>query len=458
MFSTLTISTLGNLSLGAFYQYLAPKFLFLSKASLNKQLSAFVVSSFAQLFFQYKDKNTSEDPVFSDDFFDKIVRYTLPYILIGGSNCCINEVTTLKINIISTFLLGTAQLKVCQYSAAIVDELKDRKSFVFNGDDWDTHLGNIDNEPEKPKDLEAILNSDCPFHKGKKIKETHRLILIPKTLKGQSFNLFTLNEAIKNPKKGYKTKISAIIETLDKNNVSLEDIEQYIKPEHQAPYWILITKELVKCSGMNSLYRKPTPLEATTAILTQYVRLKKEICGRVNIGFFGRGAEYFTDCESDQLKSLSQKLQAEAEPAKQAKQTEIDQLTDELAILESRLERQTLRQAQGTESSLDSNTFWRSILYNESGHTETRSEEIQMEIMGMKRRIRLAEAERDQSYVIRVKVGAFSRRKIETNHMRYFSEGPKLFRDGLSVDVTIPTYLDYGPDTSLPYPIETRSW
>ena len=41
---------------------------------------------------------------------------------------------------------------------------------------------------------EALLNSDCPLHPGEKIKDTHLLVLIPKTVNGEPYTALKLDE------------------------------------------------------------------------------------------------------------------------------------------------------------------------------------------------------------------------------------------------------------------------
>ena len=41
---------------------------------------------------------------------------------------------------------------------------------------------------------EALLNSECPLHPGEKIKDTHLLVLIPKTVNGEPYTALKLDE------------------------------------------------------------------------------------------------------------------------------------------------------------------------------------------------------------------------------------------------------------------------
>ena len=53
----------------------------------------------------------------------------------------------------------------------------------------------VGKEPLLPEFLTAdLLESECPFSPGKKIKDTHLLVLIPKTVNGEPYSVLTLEE------------------------------------------------------------------------------------------------------------------------------------------------------------------------------------------------------------------------------------------------------------------------
>ena len=50
-------------------------------------------------------------------------------------------------------------------------------------------------EPALPATItEELLNSDCPLHPGEKIKDTHLLVLVPKTVNGEQYTALKLDE------------------------------------------------------------------------------------------------------------------------------------------------------------------------------------------------------------------------------------------------------------------------
>jgi hypothetical protein len=50
-------------------------------------------------------------------------------------------------------------------------------------------------EPALPATItEELLNSECPLHPGEKIKDTHLLVLVPKTVNGEPYTALKLDE------------------------------------------------------------------------------------------------------------------------------------------------------------------------------------------------------------------------------------------------------------------------
>ena len=127
-----------------------------------------------------------------------------------------------------------------------------------------------------------ILDAPCPFWKDKslKVKDTHLLTLIPKTLDGKEFSLDLLGEIIMRPKSGHFALYGYYKEELKKAVGSTPVNESY---------WILITinaipgsrsenfeeqKKLLKKFAEESQfsYGLPKTIEAATAILTHHVK------------------------------------------------------------------------------------------------------------------------------------------------------------------------------------------
>jgi hypothetical protein len=148
--------------------------------------------------------------------------------------------------------------------------------------EWKHYFGDIGPAPELPSNMDTILDSECPFWKGKKIRDTHLLVLIPAKVNGQPFSLNLLRELIQYPKNGgHKTRY------IRYNNSLLQ--AQIGSPPPDRSYWLLMTRDVLPKSRSNTYaaqeklvadharrvslpYEMPKALEAAAAILTHHVR------------------------------------------------------------------------------------------------------------------------------------------------------------------------------------------
>ena len=163
---------------------------------------------------------------------------------------------------------------------AVTSDSKDcSSSIAFGKADWEKYFGDIGKEPPLPKNIEKILNKSCSFWPDKKVKETHLLVLIPKTVNGKAFTLDYLEKLIQKPKSGYATKYSFY----------LDCIKEALGDKSYSSHWVLMTKNVIPCSraklqpdGCNLIanhskktglhYELPCELDATTSILMHYVK------------------------------------------------------------------------------------------------------------------------------------------------------------------------------------------
>jgi hypothetical protein len=146
---------------------------------------------------------------------------------------------------------------------------------------WRRYFGEIGPVPDLPSDMAAVLDSGCSFWPGKKVRDTHLLVLIPATVDNQPFSLNLLGELIQHPKNGgHKTQYRCY---------DSDAQAQLGAASPTASYWLLMTrdvlpesrgktdadqKELVadRASQTGLPYELPKALEAATAILTHHVR------------------------------------------------------------------------------------------------------------------------------------------------------------------------------------------
>jgi len=128
--------------------------------------------------------------------------------------------------------------------------------------------------------MKAILNEPCPFWEGKRVRDTHLLVLIPAEVNSQPFSLNLLGKLIQEPQGGgYKTRYRWYGEGVQ---------QQIGAASPEASYWLLMTRDILPGSLSKSYedqkeivaghanriglsYRLPKALEAATVILMHHV-------------------------------------------------------------------------------------------------------------------------------------------------------------------------------------------
>lgn len=96
-------------------------------------------------------------------------------------------------------------------------------------------FGDIGKVPPLPKNIAHLLNSDCPIWEGKKVKQTHTLVLVPKKVNEKRLTLKSFEELIKTDylknEKGYR-------------NISSKVIEEHGDKSIKKSCWVLMTNVL----------------------------------------------------------------------------------------------------------------------------------------------------------------------------------------------------------------------
>lgn len=154
---------------------------------------------------------------------------------------------------------------------------------AFGKEQWAKYFGDVGNEPPLPKNIDKILESDCPFFPGKKVADTHMLVLIPETVNGQPLNLETLgtlqlSRDLKDGGVGYFRRMSAAtMQTIGKQTATRS-------------HWALMAKDviegsrnktteeqlaLIKQKGIN--YEIPKALDAAVCIFMHYVSSEERL-------------------------------------------------------------------------------------------------------------------------------------------------------------------------------------
>jgi hypothetical protein len=177
---------------------------------------------------------------------------------------------------LSLHALGTCSL-VCKVWREIAE--KQITTFfpdkAFGPKEWfiyfGAHLGNI---PRLPTNITEILSSPCLFWLGKKVHETHLLVLVPQTINDQPLTLKTLGELVNKPLIGPATQYS------------LFNLGEYTDPAAPPSHWVLMTRDVIEESRNKTypdqqtvlsqkghgVYAMPNILDATVCIFMEYVR------------------------------------------------------------------------------------------------------------------------------------------------------------------------------------------
>jgi hypothetical protein len=88
--------------------------------------------------------------------------------------------------------------------------------------------------PIPPSITKALLNTECPLHPGQKIKDTHILMLVPKTVNGEAYTALKLDELCATRKgSGYK---------LIDSDVSSWKSHDWAKAAQAKSEWVLLPK------------------------------------------------------------------------------------------------------------------------------------------------------------------------------------------------------------------------
>jgi hypothetical protein len=144
---------------------------------------------------------------------------------------------------------------------------------AFGPKEWFIYFGsNLRNVPRLPANITEVMNSACPFWLGKKVHETHLLVLVPETVGGQPLTLKTVGELVTKPVQG--------------NATNYYSLEIHLYTDRRAPFsrWVLMTRDVIEGSRNKNfkeqqallekhiVYEVPYILDATVCIFMEYVR------------------------------------------------------------------------------------------------------------------------------------------------------------------------------------------
>lgn len=171
----------------------------------------------------------------------------------------------------------------------------------FGKNQWETYFGDVGEVPPLPKNIFRILSSPCPFWPGKKVEETHILVLIPKTVSGKPLTLVTLGELVERPKKGPAARYKFIAGEL---------INAHGHQATAKAHWAMMTKDVIEGSRNKSYeeqktliakftkqtelpYEVPNSLDASICIFMHYFGSKERLFNSDNDNWI------FTRCKEN---------------------------------------------------------------------------------------------------------------------------------------------------------------
>ena len=109
-----------------------------------------------------------------------------------------------------------------------------QKNFL-GAEAWKTQGIDVGSVPPIPSTItKELLNSPCPLHPGSKIKDTHLLVLVPKTVNGEPYSALKLDELCKSRKESGDTLIYAVWDRWKSQG--------WAKEPQGASEWVLIPK------------------------------------------------------------------------------------------------------------------------------------------------------------------------------------------------------------------------
>lgn len=166
---------------------------------------------------------------------------------------------------------------------------------------WTQCIGDTGAEPSLPRKINELLNRECHFWPGKKIRETHMLVLIPKTIEGNPVTVRYLNDSNltskddRNPSVLVTTEISQIVDPITVDHSRWVLITKEIVPDTVEKDYDEQARQIQMAAEKTGLpYSIPSILEATTCIFSDLINPTDP-----NYYLFGGLGNYkFTRCES----------------------------------------------------------------------------------------------------------------------------------------------------------------
>jgi hypothetical protein len=165
---------------------------------------------------------------------------------------------------VSSQIASSSSISSTDVKTSLITQITPLKSsppaMAFGAAEWNQYFGDVGAEPPLPANIQEILSRPCPFWPGKKIQDTHLLVLVPQTVNKTPLTLKSLGELMQNPKQGYKTKYSYL------------GLGMYTDPPAPASHWVLMTREVLRDSGTKSYTDRAKPYAEQQALVARYAQ------------------------------------------------------------------------------------------------------------------------------------------------------------------------------------------
>lgn len=164
---------------------------------------------------------------------------------------------------------------------AIEKENPQIEQIAFGKSMWEKHFGDVGEVPALPDRIYEILQAPCPYWQGRKVAETHFLVLVPKTVNGKEYSINLLGELVRNPLEGFSTGYDRYWPQAKK---------LLGKQGLKRSYWALVTRGVIPQSMKRKFteqlqlkkesYRVCSAIDLCTAILMNHVRTGERLFGK----------------------------------------------------------------------------------------------------------------------------------------------------------------------------------
>ncbi len=161
---------------------------------------------------------------------------------------------------------------------------------AFGRAEWLKYFGDVEEEPPLPSCISDFLNCPCPLFPGKKIKETHILTLIPKTVNRRLLTFEVLEQLVKSAGKGKVTKFLYIWDKIAKLQKSAEShwvlMTKYLLPKSKKMSYVkqeLQVRELARQT--TAPYEVPKTFDAVVSVFMHYIKTGERLFNHFPLSF-----------------------------------------------------------------------------------------------------------------------------------------------------------------------------